>query len=338
MSGEEFSGGLGLVNLGNTCYLNASLQALLGMRSFMDDVCEDFNVARLRSLHADADSDQPPSLYEAFFEFYKKAHEGGIAEPKQIKKLVGAINNRFEGFAQEDAHEFLSALLNALEDEWTGLTKDKTGPVHKHFSMAVEHTLLCEACGEKKVYEEDYLDLSLELVVDPARPELADDVKLETLVEHFMSEETGLEWNCPKCQATSATISHRISRMPQILMLHLKRFVVNEAMTGFDKLHTRVRLAEELNLKSSQKTGLAESYRYRLVSLVAHRGETIRSGHYVCHARNPKKKSEWVGYDDTRVKKLSLMTAYLDAQSQMTAYVLLYEQNSDMESELILDD
>ena len=317
----------GLRNLGNTCYMNASLQALLALQPFIHTVCDEINVGIMRSVNEE-------KLEESFLEQFFLLHQdwtrvqkrGGVVNPEKIKQLIGVANSRFNGWAQEDAHEFLSALLNELEDEYVAKNPEKatTGPVFQHFSTVLAHTLTCDECHETKKYEENYLDLSLELVW-PSDEAMIRGVKLEYLLSHFLSKETDIEWNCPKCEPGKlASLEHQIARAPEILSLHVKRFVVNDSMTGFDKLVVPVLVPEFLDLAEFCNEKVTTSTKYRLVAAIHHHGETIRSGHFTCSARE---KEQWRGYNDSVVKNISTNTAFAGELPSKRAYILFYERD-----------
>ena len=105
----------GLENLGNTCYINAVVQALASTSSIVELVreceplfvkqAEDFDSARAR-------------FADAFRELVQALAAGG--EPLRPRKLIGLLHEvrpEFERGAQQDAHELLRTVLDALHEE-----------------------------------------------------------------------------------------------------------------------------------------------------------------------------------------------------------------------------
>lgn len=97
----------GFRNLGNSCYMNAVLQALLGMRGFVRD---------LESV--DTDRFARDSFYGALLDIARrkrdKDHRGPI-DVHSLKSAIGSRYKRFAGNSQQDAHEFLSECINRIE-------------------------------------------------------------------------------------------------------------------------------------------------------------------------------------------------------------------------------
>ncbi len=121
------SGTVGLRNLGNTCYMNSSLQAILVFEKLMNEICDEGRV----KLAEAATSPGKTSLLSAFRRFWLDARSGGmVLSPSKIKELISIGSSaRFGGNQQEDAHEFFSAMLNALEEAYEEATKKTEGPV-----------------------------------------------------------------------------------------------------------------------------------------------------------------------------------------------------------------
>lgn len=64
-----------------------------------------------------------------------------------------------------------------------------------------------------------------------------------------------------------------------------------------NKINKPVKFDLELNMKSHVADGV-EPKNYKLKAVIAHKGETIDSGHYVCYLKN---NSKWFCMDDSIV-------------------------------------
>ncbi|KAK0393218.1 hypothetical protein QR680_000103 [Steinernema hermaphroditum] len=133
----------GLRNMGNTCFMNATLQMLV-------------NTAELKKYFLaekykmDVNPDNPLGfggrLAEAFAEFMAAMWSGLFRthEPKQIKNLVAEKASQFANYAQHDAQEFLSFLLDGLHEDLNRVrNKPLTGTVEANGRP--DHVVTAEA-------------------------------------------------------------------------------------------------------------------------------------------------------------------------------------------------
>ncbi|OQR82384.1 ubiquitin-specific protease [Achlya hypogyna] len=113
----------GLVNLGNTCYMNAVLQALLSLQGFVQVLRDDAWVAivtkhPLPKGHWGQKSVKDAyELYLCFKEMIKGHGESSHLDPGPMKAVVGKRAQAFANNAQQDAHEFLMNVLHELEED-----------------------------------------------------------------------------------------------------------------------------------------------------------------------------------------------------------------------------
>ena len=104
-------GGGGFKNMGNTCYINATLSALLAIRPFVRDLTRPSLADRLTP-HL-----PPLSVYRALFGLAHDHESGGTSTPRHLKQAIAHRCSQFAGHEQQDAHEFLSDCLDLLHDE-----------------------------------------------------------------------------------------------------------------------------------------------------------------------------------------------------------------------------
>jgi hypothetical protein len=109
----------GLRNLGNTCYCNASLQMLMSVPDFVNG---------LESCKTKGDLGKRLS---AVFAELNLVNEGQAVNPRDFKKAVDKVTDRFLGYEQRDAHEFLSDLIDRVHDEIVDVKKKETERAQK---------------------------------------------------------------------------------------------------------------------------------------------------------------------------------------------------------------
>ncbi|ETN81102.1 MYND finger [Necator americanus] len=119
------SGFTGLRNIGNTCFMNATLQMLVNnieLKTYFLD----------RHYKLDVNPNNPLGfrgrLADAFADFMRLMWncQNRAIEPAKIKELVAEKASQFANFAQHDAHEFLSFLLDGLHED---LNRVKSKPL-----------------------------------------------------------------------------------------------------------------------------------------------------------------------------------------------------------------
>jgi hypothetical protein len=123
----------GLLNLGNTCYLNAALQLLFSVPGLM---------ARLQK-QGGKGGDLTRSV---LLVNQTLADSKAAANPKYVKAVIEAKTDRFHGSQQEDAHEFLGALVENIHGEHQ---ESKDNPMNE-FCMTAKVSLTCCSCNYQR--------------------------------------------------------------------------------------------------------------------------------------------------------------------------------------------
>ena len=106
----------GIRNAGNNCYISAILQALLSIPAFMSALTSP------RLISADHELPSPLSSSSFYWHLVTLAlqyqqSDHGVLDISELKEVIGSKRERFAGNTQQDAHEFLSECLNALQDD-----------------------------------------------------------------------------------------------------------------------------------------------------------------------------------------------------------------------------
>ena len=117
VNGEVSVGEVGLSNLGNTCYMNATIQAL----SHTPILRQYFTSKKyLKDVNTANPIGHGGRLAHAFGNLIGDlwtAKTGGHISPRSFKHIVAVLNNQFAGNEQHDAEELLTFLLAGLSED-----------------------------------------------------------------------------------------------------------------------------------------------------------------------------------------------------------------------------
>ncbi|EGB07411.1 hypothetical protein AURANDRAFT_64951 [Aureococcus anophagefferens] len=109
----------GLCNLGNTCYMNATVQALCHAPPIRD-----YFASGEYAYDVNVDSRYSPrgALAASFGDLVAAlATRKGPVAPHKFRRVVGKFDATFAGYGQQDAFEFASKLLEGLGDDLSGI-------------------------------------------------------------------------------------------------------------------------------------------------------------------------------------------------------------------------
>jgi ubiquitin carboxyl-terminal hydrolase 4/11/15 len=188
-------GKCGLINLGNTCYFNSGVQCLMHtMPLILHFLNNDWKAEINTANRLGSGGDVVKDLGALVEEFWRGSHS--IVDPSSLKYSIGRFAHQFSGWQQQDAHELLIFLLDAIHEDLNrcltkpiveGVVGDSTnddaiaaqawaGHRQRHDSVIVDlfhgqlrSTLLCPACHQTTVVFDPYAALSLPVT----RPKLA---------------------------------------------------------------------------------------------------------------------------------------------------------------------
>eukprot|EP00536_Pseudo-nitzschia_multiseries_P001685 jgi/Psemu1/181565/e_gw1.21.13.1 len=350
----------GFHNLGNTCFLNATLQCL----TYLPPLCQTLiaiseNKSRTGQNGGKKKTPQGQKITSSLCSLFQQAHglnnnsfkTGGAFAPK---KVVGHLPNigscgsrngyKFRLGRQEDAHEFLVHLLDAMNDgelRAAGINQnisgwrdrlpvsrlDETTFVHRIFGGYFRSQVRCRRCNYRSNTYDPFLDLSLEV-----------SKKSSTSVLNALSEFTRKEtldaanqWKCSGCKKyVCATKQLTVFRPPLTLCIQLKRFSFDNfgfgqkyskyhhGHGGGSKITKPIEFPGTLNLPLSDN----RSCQYTLTGIVIHVGGSSQSGHYTAYVKKPGKNgaNQWYHMDDSEVQPVSERTVL----RQRDAYLLFY--------------
>ncbi|RZC28033.1 ubiquitin carboxyl-terminal hydrolase 20-like [Glycine soja] len=308
--------GAGLVNLGNTCFLNAILQCFThtvplvqGLRSSTHPIpCsghkDGFCVICALRIHVER------SL----------AASGGTFSPLEFVNNLKYFSSDFRRYQQEDAHEFMQCTLDKLERCFLGLKKsnlnfEDVNLVEKVFGGRLISKLQCSTCDHTSNTFEPLIDMSLEIDnVDSLPSALESFTKVENIDDNLQCD------NCK--EEVSMEKQLMLDQTPSVAAFHLKRFKTDGILV--EKIDKHIDFPLELDLqpytiKVMEDPGAENDVplKYDLYAIVVHTGLSSTSGHYFCFVRSAP--DTWHKLDDSMVTEVSVETVL-----SQEAYILFY--------------
>ncbi|XP_039298716.1 ubiquitin carboxyl-terminal hydrolase 33-like [Nilaparvata lugens] len=140
----------GIRNIGNTCYMNAALQALSNTPPFAKYLLDCGNQLILRL----ENENHPMKLTRVMcelLEYLWNTHEDAYFSPSRLLRRVRRVNPTFQVGNQQDTAEFLTILLNLLHQELKTQDTDKS-IISDIFDGKMYTCVQCLTCN--KVHEE----------------------------------------------------------------------------------------------------------------------------------------------------------------------------------------
>jgi len=378
----------GMENPGNLCFVNAILQALMA--------CSDFCALMSSLANKTRDLDAYPNLLalarlsqelrqesltlaEGSWQgldipMKSKDNRGDALKVKprmHIRSVHCSLIMQFvlefmpayrdasvPAVAQEDAHEFLQFLLDALHSEHSAHGREKKGEERKkdeNFSCSHSQSLEEDddgwlvKSGKRKVRQQEVSAIS-ELDVTPLMTTFQGKIavsvatasapvsqtlhpfwiiELPILSESIRSVADALDaltasevisgYRPSKdARPQEATKSERILRLPNVLILHLMRFQYSGSSS---KLNKFVAYEQKLAVRPSWlDPGCSQRNSvYKLVATVSHHGKAISSGHFTADVLQPN--GDWLRCDDDNLYYIPEKQVLSDRP-----YLLFYER------------
>lgn len=231
-----------------------------------------------------------------------------VVNPGAITKHPDRLSPCLRPYQQEDAHEFLRALLSTL------VMNGQNRKLSSLFDGLLESTVTCQGCQCSSNTRDRYMDLSLD-IDQPHVKTLTD--ALEDFTSSEMLDGDNRVFCSPCGIKQPAKKALRLATAPSILVCHLKRFALDE-YGRLIRVNKQIHFAERLQIGSyMSKVNKSKPPPYELVALLVHQGNSCDSGHYIAFCKHA---GEWFQCNDSIVERVDIKTVL--AQQ---AYILVYE-------------
>ena len=273
-------GVLGLVNNGNTCYLNSCLQLISQCGNFSHKMFietknknyKEFNELEINILKF---------LYE------KWVTDNKLFNPINIQKSLIKKNSIFEFGSQNDSSESMIFILDLIE--------------HKIFKSIFENKIKsirqCMNCKKKFKSIETFNLLTLDM-----KPTIN-----ESINDILQTEKMDGQVECEKCKTKQDfERTYKIDELSDNLILHLKRFKHHN--NRYIRKNDKIKIEDIININN---------HNYELRGFIVHTG-SMEGGHYFFMGKNLS--NNWFMYNDRTCLKIPMKLINFESSCYILLY------------------
>lgn len=317
-TGHKWNTGAGFNNVGNTCYLNSTLQALFHVPAIANWLLSD---SAHRERCDDNVNGQGCIICAMARTLLASQNNQGSIKPYMVVSKLRLVCKHLVPGRQEDAHEFLRYLVEAMEKCYLARFKNskeldqyskETTPLNQILGGYLRSEVKCLSCHHVSTTFQHFEDLLLDI-----RKVNSIEEALGTYFARERLEE--MQYKCEACKKkVAATKQFSLERAPFALCIQLKRFSM---MGGKINKHVELKTRLDLTPYSSKSAVSNGKLTYRLVSMVTHLGSTQHCGHYT--AIGGTETGTYYVFDDSLVRPISMQNV-----TSTNAYIIFYELES----------
>ena len=282
----------GILNNGNSCYMNSGIQMLLSCKIFNNIINSDSIKFKSNIL----------KLYKDFLNDYYNSNK--YVNIINIKKILLSKNNNYNNNEQQDSHEFLIDFIEILENELKKennikiLNFDNKNITSIIFDTHISSIIYCQDTNEKSknITKEKILSIPIlnknNINIQNCLDEYS---KIEVLKDDY-------KWKSDKTNNYHNAYKRLYYKcIPKYFIIQLQRFFYDST-----KNNKYVEINDEITI---------HDIRLSLRSFIIHIGN-LNYGHYIC-LKNIN--NIWYKCDDENIKIINNIKEYFKY-----AYILLY--------------
>ena len=337
----------GLINNGNTCFMNSILQCLFHTLKLTDYI-----------LTGDYKNDLDKKNNIEFYVLHSYVtlinnvwDENQLIKPRTFLENIAKIHRKYFSLQQQDSHECLLYILELLHkpisyeieveikgeiknhadilmkkslENWAKFYETNYSYIIELFNGSLVNNINCINCKYKDEIFEPYNNLILNIPEDSTST-----ISLEECLNLYFNERNEIvdTWKCEKCNNNGCSKSIDLWALPVYIIINLKRFKTIEE----NSMKTRVKNTNlitfplnELNLTKylSKEKNDTNNYIYDCYAINYHSGD-LNNGHYWSACKNID--NSWFKFNDGNVEKYN--ETYINSQLITNdAYILFYER------------
>ena len=289
----------GLLNIGYNCYVNAVIQCLAYTPGFPQFCLSLPNVMYQTN-------SESAFFLDCFAHIFSEIESNKSMNPTWLLTDSYLIRETFRKPIQQDAHEYLLAILNVFEKEcrmcFEGDQKETKETIIEHFfGGCLSIDMRCHNCGTVVTRKTKFYDITI-----PFR-------EYQNLQEAISaitsSSEIEISGQCENCKETGEmTKTNHFTKYPLVLIITFLRFDNNmKKIEDFFKF---------------QRVLLVGNYKYELYAMILHDGRFINHGHFIAFVMD--ENHVWYKADDVSIYRIKE-----EAVMKSCPYVLFYKRIID---------
>ena len=348
---------IGLQNIGQTCYMNSTIQCLSNISELSDYLINNYNYYNI--------NEHPLTIAynNLLFKLFFNKDSNKYVNPKDFKDIIGDLNPLFQGFQAADSKDLLFFLIERLHSElniktqFVNFRKDfnlleleakdenkmlqnffiefnttNNSIISKHFYGIIRSKMFCDSCNITKFSFQTFnmQIFLLKKLKEDKKSELGQYYDKLTLMDAFIytEKEEILEGEnmiyCNNCKKlTTGKNKQDFYMLPRILIIVLNRGKNNADFNDeFD-------IPEYLDFTNQNIIINQNSYmKYYLTSVIKHLGESSSNGHFIAYVRKGI-SDKFLCYNDAVVSEVTIQDALKakisnKEEEKITPYILFY--------------
>ena len=313
-------------NFGASCYMNSTIQSLIHNPYFNSYFLSNQHYKECKKLNEkECLSCLLVDLHALVFSGNLNNDQSMINFLKMTLNSDSGLKHLFNGYTQQDAHEYWQFLVNRLHLDHTanGSKKLPTYPefnniekceciTHVTFQGVLENNIYCRNCSSVTKKYEEFLDLSIN-ISDSSDESLSDCLKNFFSKEHIKD----YKHKCEACDKVNDSIMKQsiVNKFPLTLCIQLKRF--KQLNNGnFIKINNFTKFDKYLDM-GPYSLDSENNIIYELNTVVIHEGNNFDTGHYIVMVNMGN--GIWFKFNDHKFLKVDE-----EVVLKQTAYLLFY--------------
>ncbi|KAJ5727229.1 hypothetical protein N7493_005049 [Penicillium malachiteum] len=361
----------GLTNFGVTCYMNSTIQCLsatiMMSKFFIDDRFRYYVQKNWKGSQG-----VMPGLYANLIRSLWR-NDVEVIMPSSFRNFCGRLNREWAIDRQQDAKEFFDFLVDCLHEdlninwqrnplrpltfseemqrermpvpkvskiEWDRYCHREESFISSLFAGQHASRLRCTTCHQTSTTYEAFYSISVE-IPPTGTGDIYQCLRSYCKEEMLSGDEV---WKCPHCKCKRmATKQIIMTRAPQILVVHFKRFSASKTQSA-RKIHTPIEFplhglrmddfvisypnsTQTPDVSAVPNTGATvPPFNYDAFGVLRHIGSSMGSGHYISLVRDAERQC-WRRFDDERASDFNPRDLRgRDRLQNEQAYIVFYER------------